>query len=228
MAKMGNGYGSEFHLLRYLGRHRTLLDKGVSDLIGAERVAWLDFPIAAGRAQKDGEWKGVDFLNPEDQARKQFHTFFPRKGNPPNWDAIARVKIKGAEEWLLVEAKANLGELKSSTNAKNNGGLSIIKKSVAAVKSDLGVAEDRDWLHGYYQYCNRIAMLDFLKKHGTPARMLFIYFCGDKNGRGYAGPKDRRGWQKAIDKRREHVGLSDNHPLSDRVYELFLDVRPKK
>ncbi|MGV8125268.1 MAG: hypothetical protein AB2L14_36430 [Candidatus Xenobiia bacterium LiM19] len=43
MAPIGHGYGSEFHLLRYLGRHRNKLNERVNELLGAEEVFWLDF-----------------------------------------------------------------------------------------------------------------------------------------------------------------------------------------
>ncbi len=36
MAEIGAGYGSEWHLLRYFGRHRRLLDQRVSVTTGAE------------------------------------------------------------------------------------------------------------------------------------------------------------------------------------------------
>ena len=34
MAKMGIGYGSEYQLLRYMGRHRKLLNKKILESIG--------------------------------------------------------------------------------------------------------------------------------------------------------------------------------------------------
>ena len=58
----------------------------------------------------------------------------------------------------MVEAKANIQELRSFCKAEAEGGRPLIARSLAAVKSTLGVPEDRDWLNGYYQYCNRIAV----------------------------------------------------------------------
>lgn len=45
MADMSAGFGSECHLLRYLGRHRNLLDQRVLNLTGADTVTWLDHPF---------------------------------------------------------------------------------------------------------------------------------------------------------------------------------------
>jgi len=107
--------------------------------------------------------------------------------------------LHALDEWLLVEAKANIQELKSSCGAKekgqrSEGGRKLIAHTLAAVKSTLGVAEDRDWLNGYYQYCNRIAVLEFLNRQKVPTRLMFIYFVGDK-GSDVIGDKLRNCWR---------------------------------
>jgi hypothetical protein len=234
MAEMGAGYGSECHLLRYLGRHRYLLDKYVLKATGADTIAWLDYPFDTNKTWLDGELTGLDFLEPEDAARKEWTNVWPRRGNPPNWDAVGRIRRNGVDEWLLVEAKANVQELKSSCGAKEEGGRPLIIRTLANVKSTLGVADDRDWLNGYYQYCNRIAVLEFLNRYNAPARVLFIYFVGDKGSeavgeRDYVRtcPADVAAWEPALEEQKAHVGLGDHHPLSDRVQKLFLDVCPR-
>jgi hypothetical protein len=40
---MSSKYGSELHLLRYLGRHRDDFDKRVIAETGGDSVKWLDF-----------------------------------------------------------------------------------------------------------------------------------------------------------------------------------------
>src|SRR6266404_4706555 len=102
MAVMGFGYGSEFHLLRYFGRHRTLLDDRVSEAVGAEAVSWLDQEFDLSDRGLDRELRGLDFLNPEHPARKEWAKAWPQRGNPPNWDAVGRIRRKGLDEWLLV------------------------------------------------------------------------------------------------------------------------------
>ena len=37
------GYGSEFHLLRWMGRHRKVFDARVSEKLSVSSVEWLDF-----------------------------------------------------------------------------------------------------------------------------------------------------------------------------------------
>jgi hypothetical protein len=47
MAKIGYGYGSECHLLRWMGRHRKAFDKTMLNTVGTssneKEIEWLDF-----------------------------------------------------------------------------------------------------------------------------------------------------------------------------------------
>jgi hypothetical protein len=136
MAEMGMGYGSECHLLRYLGRHRSLLDTKVCAAIPADAIAWLDQPFDPKKTWLDGELKGLDFLGPNDERILHESTkVWPQSGNPPNWDAVARITKNGMSEWLLVEAKANIQELQSYCEARPDGGLPLITSTLKATKS---------------------------------------------------------------------------------------------
>ena len=42
MAKIGCGYGSEWHLLQYLGRRRDAFTRTIEDLTGNSSIHWLD------------------------------------------------------------------------------------------------------------------------------------------------------------------------------------------
>ena len=44
MADIGYGYGSEWHLLRFLGYHRNALDSPILRATGGQEIEWLDFP----------------------------------------------------------------------------------------------------------------------------------------------------------------------------------------
>lgn len=223
MAEIGDGYGSECHLLRFLGRHRDLLNSRVAEVVGASSVDWLDVPFRPDKKWPDGEWKGLDFLADGD-VLSAWRSWWPTSGNSLNWDAVARVRIAGVVEWLLVEAKANVQELVSSCGAAEHGGRPLIVGSLAAVKQSLGVDPGRDWLSGYYQFCNRIAALHFLNQHERPARLLFIYFTGDRSGPRRTCPENAMGWTAALQAQREHVGLPDGHGLESRIHKLFLPI----
>lgn len=128
------------------------------------------------------------------------------------------------EAWLLVEAKANIEELRSSCKATPHGGRPLIEACLALTRQRLGVAADRDWLSGYYQPCNRLAVLDLQNEHGAPAHLLNIYFVGDRSGPGRSCPQDAAGWKPALRDMEEHIGLPSTHHLAARVHKLFLSA----
>ena len=111
MAEIGHGYGSEWHLLRYLGRHRERLATEVQRVTSCDTVQWLDFPFDPKSKWKDAEWQGLDFLPLESRARGKWAEFWPQTGRPPNWDAVGEVSINGHREWLLVEDNAHIVEI---------------------------------------------------------------------------------------------------------------------
>jgi hypothetical protein len=220
MGKIGDGYGSEWQLRQYLELHPNSFNEAISVKTGATSLAWVPCPALDGpRAPR--EWKGIDFIqSPETKAA--WSRFWPQSGNPPNWDALGQADVNGTPTWLLVEAKAHVGELKSDCKAVEAGGLGRIRETFDAVKQSLGVAADRDWLRGYYQLCNRLAVLSFLQGQGVPARLVLIYFCGDRRSDGAVCPKDEREWAGALDVQDRHVGLPEDSPLSRRVHNVFL------
>lgn len=224
MAEMGNGYGSECHLLRYLGRHREVFNARVLDAIGGEAVRWLDFGFDPARAWPDAEWKGLDFLSNDEPAKSIWHDFWPQRGNVPNWDAVGRVSVNGDEEWLLVEAKAHLDEMRSSCTAKDKGGRGRIVAAVEATKTALSVPVDCDWLNGYYQYCNRVVLLHFLSLQNVAARLLFLYFVGDRADPRRICPQDASGWSEALASQASYVGLPKGNALAKRMHTMFLPV----
>jgi hypothetical protein len=233
MGEMGHGYGSEWHLLRFLGRHRNRFDAEVQARVGAESVKWCDFRFDPKKPYLDGELTALNFLNPDHPARRAWETLWPQRGTPITWDAVGLVRRNGAEEWLLAEAKANIEELHSSCGAKKDGGRDKIEAALEATKNTLCVPQKCNWLDGYYQYCNRITALEFLDAHAVPARLLFIYFVGDKGNIGDESrwrrtcPATVDDWEKPLNALSKHVGLPVGHRLSSRVHELFLEVCPQ-
>lgn len=106
MGTIGYGYGSEWHLLSYLGRHRDELNDCVKKETGAIAVEWLDFPRRETNRSADAEWKGLDFID-DVEVQKAWGSFWPQHSGIQNWDAVARLEVDGKREWLLVEAKAH-------------------------------------------------------------------------------------------------------------------------
>jgi len=226
MGTMGDGYGSECHLLRWMGRHRTEFNKRVLTAIGMRqaRLLWQDFGFDAKITWPDAEIKGLDFLSAGNSARSRWLKEWPQTGNVQNWDAVGRIPlVNGKKEWLLVEAKAHLEELGSSCGATATTSLAKIQTFFATAKNDLGVHATADWMNDYYQYANRLATLAFLERHGVKARLLFVYFTGDSHP-GWACPSSKAGWQPALRDMKTHLGLPKRHALSSRIHDLFLPV----
>lgn len=224
MGQLGNGYGSECHLLRFMGRHRHLLDGRILETLGGHAVDWLDFGFNPKALWPDAEIKGLGFLSASHPALGAWSRFWPQGSGIHNWDAVAKVRFGAAEEWLLVEAKAHLRELKSNCRARSKTSLAVIGRAFDQTKAHLGVSKDRDWMRGYYQYCNRIALLFFLFRHNVPAHLLSIYFLGDKGDSNRICPLDESEWKEALRCQDDHVGLPTKHRLSNRIHELFLPI----
>jgi hypothetical protein len=240
MGTMAVDHGSELHLLRFLGRHRAQFDGAVRAAIQADsglpatHIRWLDFPFDPKSPQRDGEWKGVDFLGDAGQdAWKQFwpdpRSGDPRRNGAPSWDAVGRIRLAGHEEWLLVEAKAHLGELRSPQATCGAGGKSLvtIKRALQATWQSLVRGSESEWptlepawLGRDYQKANRLACLHFLNTVAkAPARLLYVYFLGDSFR---DAPATEGGWRLALAEQRADLGLAAI-PL-ERVHEVFLSV----
>jgi hypothetical protein len=224
MGAIGNGYGSEWHLLRHLGQHRACLNEAVSTATGATSVRWLDFPFDGKKPRLDREWQGLEFLPVDDPARAAWNDYWPQTGTQQNWDAIGRASIGGREEWLLVEAKAHLDELNSRCGAKEKGGLAQIRDALTGLKRALSIDEKCDWLNGYYQLANRLAVLNFLTENGVPARLVLIYFTGDTRDDRMTCPRNEVEWQDALSDQDQWLGLKRDHPLAKRIHKVFLPV----
>ena len=225
MADIALGYGSEWQVLRFLGRHRAYLDRLILERVPGQRLEWLDFRFDQNPKALTGdrELAALEFLRADDPARVAWREVWPTSGNPQNWDAVA---LLDSRSWVLVEAKANLEELGSSCGAKGGHSLQKIDTALCATRDRLGASPAADWKTPYYQYANRLVVLEHLLRHGHDVHLLNIYFCGDKSGPGRTCPKDESGWVDVLARQQQSLGLPDHHDLSDRVHRLFVEVRP--
>jgi hypothetical protein len=224
MGKLSNKYGSELHLLRYLGRHRRELDRLILAETGGDLIEWQDHPFGTADGMTlDAELRGLEFLGEAPQVQEAWAEFWPQGHGIHNWDAVGLLRRGQQSEWLLVEAKAHVEELASHCQA-SPASRARIARALDATKVAFGVPPDRDWLNGYYQYCNRLAALYFLEKNGIQARLLFIYFVGDRQP-GRECPQSPEGWRAALVKMEAHIGRPAQSRLSQRVHKVFVPVR---
>jgi hypothetical protein len=100
--------------------------------------------------------------------------FWPSRG--PQWDGLGRFDDGTV---VLVEAKANIPELKSRCAATARRTRLKIEPAFAGTARALGSLVTSAWTNDFYQFANRLAHLHFLRANRIQARQLFIYFVGD-------------------------------------------------
>jgi GNAT superfamily N-acetyltransferase len=97
MGAIGYGYGSECHLLRFMGRHRHELDKRIVAVIDGDSIDWRDFDFHPTKPWPDAEIKGLDFLEPDNSARVVWKEWWPRGRG------IAKLLMEIARDWVLSQ-----------------------------------------------------------------------------------------------------------------------------
>ena len=231
MGKMGHGYGSEWHLLRYLGRHRNALNQAIEQETGGRIVDWVDFPFDHRTRFLDSEWRGMDFLTAGSSGnlKREWAKFWPQRGNVQNWDAVGWLAVGSRMELLLVEAKAHVGEINTRCKAESPGhSRDMIRQAFRdAIQGFEPNAEPDKWLQPYYQYCNRLAVLHFLQKNNVPARLLFVYFTGDRM-EGCNCPKSNAEWEGILKTMYEQIGVPWKKQELLGVHKMFLPVSGKQ
>jgi len=208
-----------------LGRHRKDFDRRILAETGGDSIDWADFRFDSSDSGFDVELKGLEFLSGSPEVQRAWTEFWPQGRGIQNWDAVGQLRTNGTTEWLLVEAKAHLGEIHSNCQARTGPGKEKIKAAFVEVKRELGASADADWICTYYQAANRIASLYFLQKHLIPARLLFVYFHGDTSGGGRDCPVSPEGWHDALESMDRHLALPVGHSLAPRIHKLFVPVR---
>jgi hypothetical protein len=78
------------------------------------------------------------------------------------------------------------------------------------------------WTGTYYQYANRLACLWFLRSSGIDARLVFVYFTGDRFPDATPCPATRDEWEKLLEARRLTLALPSRHALSPFEHDVFL------
>lgn len=221
MGRLGDGYGSEFHLQRMLTADRARLEHAILREVGdVGTVEWLPF---ASRGDGQREWRGMEFL-PDHAHRDAWKQFWPTKGNPPNWDAVGRLHLRetGTFEWLLVEAKARAGELESPACGAKGESRAQIETALDRTRRHYRIETDKSWSSTYYQIANRLASLYFLNEIArAPARMLFVYFTGDRFPDGSQCPATAAEWGPYLSRAQEALGLPEH---LDRVHHVFISA----
>jgi len=176
------------------------------------------------RSDDYAEYYDEDFLDKLGVClnRESLESFWPQSG--PRWDGLG---VTDGGQYLMVEAKAHVRELRSHISAKSDSSISRILYSFSKTKEYLRVDARTDWTRPFYQYANRLAhlyMLHVLNK--VDAYLVNVYFLkdGDMKKHGTIVPQTIEEWESAILAEKIALGLPPRHRLSSRVIDTFIDV----
>ena len=226
MGKMALGYGSEFHLLRWTGRHRNKFDNRIKQLLNIDNVTWLDFDFSNDITEPDMELVGLSFLEKEPNYQavlSKWKEEWPQTGNSMNWDLVGYTVKNHIKTWVLIEAKAHIGELENDCKA---GPKSLIKivKALTKTANNIGtdIFKDSPWTKKYYQLANRIYILDLLKRNDINSKLINIYFIGDKIESSRKSPKDKNTWELEISKMKKYLNIEKSNSID--ILDLYLDI----
>lgn len=148
------------------------------------------------------------------QLTESLSAFWPSGG--AQWDGLGITSDGGC---ILVEAKAHVAELSSSCGAGEKS-LVQIRSALDATKPSFGATSEHDWINGYYQYANRLAHLDFLRRSGVDAHLVLLYCVGDSE---MSGPESTEEWQSHLSTVYTHLGLQGDMAARG-VVNVFLPV----
>jgi hypothetical protein len=226
MGKMALGYGSEFHLLRWTGRHRNKFDNRIKQLLNIDNVTWLDFDFSNDITEPDKELVGLSFLDKEPNYQaviSKWKEEWPQTGNSMNWDLVGYTIHNDIKTWILIEAKAHIGELINNCGAGPES-LKKIEKALKITAYNIGteILKDCPWTNNYYQLANRIYVLDLLKRNQINAKLINIYFMGDKIDKSRLSPKDKKTWELEISKMKKYLNIEKSNSID--ILDLYLDI----
>lgn len=169
------------------------------------------------REDQFAEYRDGAFLEAigQGQLTPALANFWPRGG--PQWDALGLANGRP----VLVEAKAHINEFFSPASQASEPSLVKISASLQSVANGLNARPGTDWSQVFFQYANRIAHLDFLRRHGVDAHLLFVSFIRDADMR---GPESAAEWEIAFRAADYALGLPKRHALSKYIHHVYPDV----
>ena len=233
MGEMRLWNGSEFQLLRFLGRHRTELEREIlrNTNINPDldyQMEWVDFWYSTKDSIFDVELTGPDFLYNEklidvDGLSEKWKNYWPQTGTPQSWDAVLNCiplfPTKKPEKWVVVEAKAHLEELESSSQAGTES-RKIIAKAFEETKEHFGIKTENSWFDKYYQLANRLAFINFMLSNNIEVSLLNIYFIDGWPDDTSKNVPSREIWEEKIKDEYKYLGLNGN--TNKYISEIFI------
>jgi hypothetical protein len=194
--------------------HAALRKAGV--LEGRERIEWRS-PLEVDSNKEYRDKKALSMLDLATPLKVPLETFWPAMG--PAWDGLA-VTSKGRP--VLVEAKAHIAEAASPRSKASPESLKLIQKSLNAARSVMARRSKADWSGMFYQYANRLAFQDYLRRiNGIDSRLVFLNFV---NAADVEGPSTEEEWHGAM--RIIHAVLGLPRDLTKfGVFHAYVDAK---
>jgi len=232
--KMKLWKGSEFQLLRFLGRHRNELDREIlrNTNINPDldyNMDWQDFDYYIDTTF-DAEPAGIyfiDYLELPDGVTEKWEEYWPQTGNMQNWDAVieCRQVVPNSEKhdkWVIVEAKAHLNELESSSQAGTKS-REIISKAFKETQERFGIKTQNSWFDMYYQLANRLAFINFMLSNNIEVSLLNIYFINGWPEDTTKNVVSKEVWEEKIKDEYDYLGINKN--AKKYISEIFIDCK---
>ena len=190
---------------------RALQNSGA--LAPRAKVSWVS-PLS----DRYAEYRDEAFLQKlgVELNHRPLSSFWPARG--PVWDGLGRTSD---DEYLLVEAKAHIGEMVSPASKASPASLAKIERALKETRDFIAPRTTISWSGTFYQITNRLAHLYLLRKlNRIDARLVFLYFVGDTD---IGGPATHEEWEGAIRVTEAYLGIG-RHKLSPFVHHAFIDV----
>jgi hypothetical protein len=233
MSDIGNGYGSKYFLLHFLdSRYYHYLRSRVHESLplsdaGLNCHEWFYNQKIDGKASRDCEYTGIDFL-PDDIKKSldaNWKKYWPQTGAPQHWDAIIHLYEEAdpalPDKWIIVEAKAHLRELVSSSGAENQNSIEMIDNAFEATRERFNIHTDNNWREQYYQSANRLAFVNFMLDNNIKCSLLNIYFINGWPNDPSKNVTDEASWRRKIEDEYSYLGITDE--AKKHIQEVFID-----
>lgn len=242
MAQLEYGYGSGFQLLRFMARHRNLLDNQIKEQIGEEgEIHWINFGFCGDECciTGDDDMKGLNFLVDIPfvsdfaymMADIEYYMYeVNRQGSWQCWDAVFTMN----DTVYLVDAKAHVSELSSGNEINEEVSA---KEKLTYIKEQLPEFNVTDeWINEYYQFAKSLATTALLNKNGIKAKTLCVFFENGYRKKARVNGKLtvlsdkntlRCEFQNAIYKEMKTLGISHDMVRNLLTPPVFIDANPK-
>lgn len=218
--------GSQYDLQQLVNVHPTLFEKAFSEAVKRNpvKIEWLS-PL--GKEEYKEYCNFPRFITDEKTLadfKVKLKDVWPKR--KPQWDGIALDNKNN--EYLLIEAKAHIGEICSSIKAQKSSREKIKK----ALKGFAGASFNEEvWLKKYYQTANRLYFLnllnEFLQAHREKTkwervRLVYLVFLNDRIvGEGKEETEEK--WIKKLCEAENTLYRERSHELSEFITHVYID-----